>query len=316
MLSIIIPSRNIPTWPFLQKTVTDLFNKAVGDVEVIVVLDGFLPDPPLEVQSNLTIIHHLNSLGMRNSINEGVSIAKGDFIMKCDDHVLFGQGYDKILANDCDQNWLVIPARYSLDGKNWLKDGTDDECRKYGPIHYLFLTYPFLNDDQFSWGFHGKKWHGEHGFTGGYFDREKRRKNIPIDDVLSIQGSCWFMPRKLFHDLNCMQVEGYGDYQEAQELTFKVFLSSGRCVVNKNVWYAHLHKGSQYGRGYSSVSYNEKRRCEIYSTDFWMNNRWPKQTRLLKSYIEHSNWWPLETWPEDWDNPVRFKDYDYSRWLR
>ena len=164
---------------------------------------------------------------MRPAINAGVAIAKGKYICKCDDHCSFGPGYDQILAADCDENWLVVPSRYSLDGEAWLNGA--ENIKKYGPIHHLYLTYPFRNDEQFSWGLHGKKWMGERGMTGGYFDREKQRKNILIDDVLSIQGSCWFMPRQLFYDLDCMQIEGYGsDYQEAQELTFKVWLSGMR----------------------------------------------------------------------------------------
>jgi glycosyltransferase involved in cell wall biosynthesis len=321
MLSVIIPSRNVPTWPFVSKTIDGLFEQATGDVEVVIVLDGYEPNPPLQERDNLTIIHNNTSQGMRVAINQAVSVAKGKYVMKTDDHCKFSEGYDVILAADCDDNWLAVPARYSLDGQAWL-DGKEN-VRKYGPIHHLYLTYPFRNDEQFSWGMHGKKWMGEYGVTscnccrkGGYFHREEQRKNILIDDILSIQGSCWFMPRQLFHDLDCMQVQGYGDYQEAQELIFKVSLSGGRCVVNKNAWYAHLHKGSDWGRGYSSVSYNEKRRSEIYSTDFWLNNKWPKQIKTFKELIENPLWWPMDLWPTDWDNPEMFKKYDYSSWLR
>jgi glycosyltransferase involved in cell wall biosynthesis len=249
---------------------------------------------------------------MRQSINEGVSIAKGKYICKCDDHVAFSKGYDEILATDCEDNWLAVPARYSLNGEAWLNGA--DNIKKYGPIHHLTITYPFNHDPQFGYGMHGKKWFGEHGVTGGYFDREKQRKAILIDDVLSIQGSCWFMPRKLFHDLDCMQIDGYFDYQEAQELVFKTWLSGGRCVVNKKVWYAHLHKNDQWGgKGYHALRH-QKTKSEIYSTDFWLNNRWEKQTRPFKWLIEHPSWFPLESWPDGWDNPKAFKNYDYSTW--
>ena len=128
MLSVIIPSRNVPEWPFLQKTVTDLFDKAHGELEVIVVLDGFSPNPPLKERKNLILIPHSESKGMRQGINEAAAIAKGKYIMKCDDHCMFDEGYDLALAEDCDDNWLVVPRRYSLDGENWK--------RGYGPIDY------------------------------------------------------------------------------------------------------------------------------------------------------------------------------------
>ena len=43
-VSIIIPARNEV---FLQKTVSDLLTKAEGDIEVIVILDGYWPTPQL-----------------------------------------------------------------------------------------------------------------------------------------------------------------------------------------------------------------------------------------------------------------------------
>jgi len=307
MLSVIIPSRNVPSWPFTQKTVTDLFEKAKGEIEVIVVLDGYELNPPLKEQKNLTIIHHKKSKGMRFAINTGAQIAKGKYIAKVDDHCMFSEGFDLTIEKDMEPDWLVVPSRYSLDGENWE--------RRYGPIDYNFLTYPFLNDNQFGYGFHGKKWFGERGFTGGYFDREKKLKHILIDDIIAFQGSCYFLPKDLFFKMGCMQIEGYLDHQEAQELTFKTWLFGGRCVVNKKVYYCHLHKGPKYGRGYPML-WHHKIKSQIYSTDYWMNNRWPLAVRKLKWLIEKDNWWPLETWPEDWDNPERWKNYDYSLWLK
>lgn len=306
MLSVIIPSRNVPEWPFLQMTVADLFEKAAGEIEIIVILDGFWPNPPLIPANNLTIVHNSESKGMRNAINLGAKMAKGDFIMKCDDHCMFAEGYDLALAADCDKNWLAVPTRYSLDGANWK--------RGYGPLDYLYLTYPYNLDEQFGFGFHGKKWRGEHGFTGGYYDREKKCKNILIDDMLTFQGSCWFMPRELFFKIGCMQIEGYYEHQEAQELGFKVWLSGGRCVVNKKTWYAHLHKGTTYGRGYRLFKH-QMIKSQIYSADMWLNNRWPGQTIKIKQLIENTGWWwPMEEWPLDWDNPARWSGYDYSIW--
>jgi GT2 family glycosyltransferase len=242
---------------------------------------------------------------MRPAINMGMSIARGNYVMKADDHCMFGPGYDEILSADCDDNWLAVPSRYSLDGENWR--------RKYGPIDYDFLTYPYNLDDQFGFGFHGKKWHGAHGFTGGYFDREKERKHILIDDMLTFQGSCWFMTKQQFMNIGGMQFFGYMDHQEAQEMGFKVWLSGGRCVVNKKTWYAHLHKGNLHGRGYRLFKHRMIN-SQIYSAELWLNNGWEGQTRKLKWLIEHPSWWPLESWPEDWDDPKYWFKYDYKTW--
>ena len=50
-ISVIIPARNEP---FLQKTVDDVFEKAHGDLEVIVILDG--GNDHIKKRSDLRII--------------------------------------------------------------------------------------------------------------------------------------------------------------------------------------------------------------------------------------------------------------------
>ena len=316
MLSVIIPSRNVDTWPFLQKTVNNLFINAMGEVEVIVILDGFQPNPPIVPRKNLTLIYHPTAQGMRNGINLGVSLAKGAYVCKCDDHCMFGLGYDIILAMDCDVDWLVVPSRYSLNGETWLAGETDvTKLRKYGPIDYLYLTPPHEKDEQFGWGLRGKKWMGERGFTGGYFDREKKLKDKKIDDIIAFQGSCWFMHKSLFEKIGGMQEEGYRDHQECQELSFKIWLSGGRCIVNKKTWYAHLHKGSQYGRGYKLLRHHQIE-SQIYSAKTWLTNSWPGQIKPFKWLIEHPSWHPMEKWENvDLDNVEMWKNYDYSKWM-
>ena len=55
MLSVIIPSRNNE---YLQRTIDDLLEKAEGEIEIIVVLDGYWPSPMLVHDIRVSIIHH------------------------------------------------------------------------------------------------------------------------------------------------------------------------------------------------------------------------------------------------------------------
>src|SRR3990167_11393844 len=101
MVSIVIPSRS-DQW--LQKTVDDLLGKAEGDVEVIVVYDGRWADPILRDDPRVIQIHHgevHNNLGMRESINAGVLISSGEYLMVIDEQCMVDQGYDVKLAHDC-----------------------------------------------------------------------------------------------------------------------------------------------------------------------------------------------------------------------
>lgn len=286
-LSVLIPSRNEQ---FLPQTIDDIMTKATGDIECIVVLEGYWPSPPLKEYPNLITIHRSTPKGMRAAINAAASIARGKYLMKCDAHCMFDYGFDEVLKADCEDNWIVIPSRYSLDAENWAILDTGKSR-----VDYHYLCYPYDKKDTDP-GMHGVVWN----------DRARERKDNPdydIDDEMSFQGSCWFMSAHHFHNnLGGMSEEGYGTFiQEPQEIGLKTWLGEGRIVVNKRTFYAHLHKGKTYGRGYP-VSGSELRRGSAYSTDFWMNNRWTGRKRDIAWLVE--KFWPVPTWPENWEELV------------
>ena len=279
-LSVIIPSRNER---FLPQTVDDIFKKATGDVEVITVLDGYWPDPPLPDYPNMILIHRSQARGMRAAINAAASIAKGDFLMKTDAHCMFAEGFDEVLKADCDGDWLVVPRRKRLDAERWeIQDvGKPD-------VDYEFLSYPYWKPDEV--GIHGTIW------TKRIIER-LGKPEYDVDDDMSFQGSCWFMTANHFKRLGGMQEKGYGTFiGEPQEIGLKTWLGGGRQVVNKKTWYAHLHKGKKYGRGYS-INKSELVTGNAYSVDYWMNNHWPERKHDIQWLIE--KFWPVPTWPED-----------------
>jgi hypothetical protein len=151
-------------------------------------LDAYDPDPPLKDHPNLVIVRKGTVGGMRDSINRGIAISRGKYIMKADDHCAFGEGFDEILKKDCEENWISIPSRYSLDPIEWK--------RTRGPINYMYLTFPFDHHELFGTGFHGAKWHGPQGLVGSYWHLENERRRTRIDDMMIFQGSCYFMHRK------------------------------------------------------------------------------------------------------------------------
>jgi len=287
-VSVIIPARD--DHEFLVKTVDSLFANSTGDIEVIVILDGYWPSLSLGTHKNLIIIHKGSVYGMKPNINEAARIASGKYIMKLDAHCLVAEGFDEVLKADCEYDWLSIPSMYSLDPEKWERKGNAKD--------YLLLTYPYIKDDIYGKGFHGRKWHGEKGITGDYWHREKERKIILIDDIMTIQGSCWFMHKEKFFDIECFDVEQFGTFfQESQEICFKVWLSGGRVIRNKKTWYAHLHKGKKYGTPFK-LSKKRKYEIEDKMVDYWMNDKWPGQTRDFSWLID--KFWPLEGWPDDW----------------
>ncbi len=268
----------------MPQTVNDVLSKARGDVEVIVALDGY--DVPLPEDPRLKIVHHPHAQGMRACINDAAAIATGDYLLKCDAHCMFAEGYDVALSADCADNWIVIPRRWSLDAERWAI-----EQNGKGPRDYHYLDFPYA-DKAHDAGMHGVEWN----------DRRRERYGKPeydIDDTMSFQGSCWFMARSWFTGfLHGMSEEGYGTFsQEPQEIGNKTWLGGGAVKVNKKTWYAHLHKGKRWGRMYS-ISQREIIAAHAWSAAHWMNDEEPNMLHKFEWLVDR--FWALPGWLQNW----------------
>jgi glycosyltransferase involved in cell wall biosynthesis/predicted O-methyltransferase YrrM len=267
MVTVVIPARNER---FLQNTIDDLLNKASGEVEIISVLDGYWPDPPLRDDTRMRVIHFGEARGMRNAINSAVAIARGEYILKADAHTLWDEGWDAKLTADCEDNWVVVPRRKRLDAENWCVQEVNKP-----DIDYHYLSFPADPNDFGGAGLNGKPWD----------ERNRNTDKFPeIDDLMSSQGSAWFMKKDYFYELELMDEASYGKFwNEFQEIGLKCWLSGGRVVVNKKTWYAHLHKGKQYGRGYH------------------LPEEWLKQGRSYTlKWMKFGEAWHKQKYPIEW----------------
>src|SRR3990167_1910584 len=105
MLSIIIPSYKDP---LLRKTIFSLLENARGEIEIIAVLDGYWPEPSTIVSdSRVKYVHLGKNVGMRRAINAGVDVSRGEYLMRVDEHQIFGDGYDTIVTEQMEDNWIV-----------------------------------------------------------------------------------------------------------------------------------------------------------------------------------------------------------------
>lgn len=305
-VSVLIPSRRET---FLSETIEDIYTNFTGDFEVIVMLDGYWPDPPIEDKHNLTLIHSSIPKGMRNAINSCVAVANGEYLLKCDAHCAFSPGINEILKAECDQDWVVIPPRYSLDAEKW---GIEDNGKPRRDYHYLCYPDPFKPGDM---GMHGVEWWKR--------CKERTDPQYDIDDEMSSQGSCWLMSKYHFDNfLHGLSEEGYGTFaQEFQEIGNKTWLGGGRVVINKKngIWYAHLHKGSKHGRMYPQDG-KEVNEGKKYSAWYWMTNQWEGRKYDFEWLIE--KFWPIPTWDEhwmrDWNGTIEMwkKDFIAQKALR
>lgn len=303
MLSVIIPSR---VDQYLQKTIDELLLKAEGEIEIIVALDGYWPKEMIKEDPRVRVIHQGTSRfgpGMRDSINAGVALSKGKYIMKIDEHCMVDQGFDVKLIADCTDDMIVIPRRYRLDVDNWKvsEDGRP-------PIDYMFIAYPYERPYDITCGLHGAEWKKLH------FDR----KDILIDDTMSSQGSCYFMTRKWWDYIGPFETEKYGAFtHESQEIGFKTQLIGGHHVVNKKTWYAHFHKGARgHGYGFSNIQWQEHkaghRKGREFCIDYWIGNMWERRIHDFEWLVD--KFWPVPTWPDDWRERIKvdaLKDFRY-----
>jgi glycosyltransferase involved in cell wall biosynthesis len=270
--SVIIPARNEQ---YLAATIRDVLAKATGDIEVIAVLDGYDP-PGLPDDPRVRYLRKSRAEGMRPAVNDAAQLATGTFLMKCDAHCMFAEGWDEVLAAECDVDWIVVPRRYSLDPVNWVL--FPDEPRD---AHYL--SYPFQNPSKPP-QFHGLTWKA----------RGAARKHVLLDEEMSSQGSCWFQRREYFLRFGGEPLEGYGPFiQEFQQLGNRTWLSGGKVMINKKTWYAHWYK--RQGQGYV-LSPRQSREGLHYSFDFWYYNRWPARQHDLAWLVDR--FWPVPQWPE------------------
>ena len=198
-----------------------MLENARGEIEIIAVLDGYWPTFELRGDPRVRYIHLGKNSGMRNAINTGVLASQGEYIMRTDEHCVFGDGFDVILTKDCESNWIVTPRRYYLDPVEW----------KVMDIPYVYYEKLAINGDH---KFEGQKWQS----------RTQERRHIIVDETMAMQGSVWMMPRKWWDGvIGELQTEEYGPLvQDSHEMVFKTWKAGGKLMVNKNTWFAHKHK--------------------------------------------------------------------------
>lgn len=284
-VSIIIPCRNetylINGMTVLERTIKDIYEKATGDFEVIVAFDGE-PYIPLPGYKNLTILN-LPQQGTKPILNIAVGLAKGKYIIKTDAHCMFDKGFDEILQTGVEDNWVVTPRFYTLNAEEWC---WQDE--KF--CDYFFLPCPFTDRRLFRFQ------------AGGYWrDRTSQRLDIAVDENMKTHGSFFFMSKEFY--VNCLgglHSEGAGTWSgEDIEISNKTWLGpwDGKLIVNKNTWYAHMHKGGQRPRGWS-VSKGEIERSYLWTANYWMKDSWEDRKNNLEWLIEKFS--PVPTWPDNW----------------
>jgi glycosyltransferase involved in cell wall biosynthesis len=300
-LSILIPARNEM---FLAKTVKDILENMRGDTEVIVVCDGQWADPPIEDHPKVTIIYHSVSIGQRAATNEAARISKAKYVMKCDAHCGFDEGFDVKMMEVMQDNWTMVPIMRNLHAFDWVCLKCNDRtyqgitpiaCAKCGNTKEFKRDVVWIsktNPQSTSYCFDP-----EPHFQ--YFREFKSRPECKGDltETMSLQGSCFMMTRDKYWGLNVCD-ETFGSWgSQGIEVAVKSWLSGGRVIVNHRTWYSHMFrtKGGDFGFPYP-ISGRQTQYAKKHSRDLFFNNKWPLQKRPLSWLLE--KFWPVPGWTE------------------
>lgn len=233
MLSAILPSYKDP---LLHKTIDSILENAEGEIEVIPVLDGYWPETPIKDDPRVKVVHLGQRRGMREAINAGVAVARGDFIMRSDEHCIFGKGFDKIMTESCQPNWIMTATRYFLDPVQW-------KVMDVPPFIHEKLK---IRDGKFE----GQRWP----------TRDRAQRGVQVSETMAMQGSFWIMPKKWWEEvIVALDTERYGEmYQDQHEMIFKTWKAGGKMMLNKNTWFAHKHYSFPRTHKYGSQSDDPK----------------------------------------------------------
>ena len=145
---------------------------------------------------------------------------------------------------------IIIPART----EKFLNNRIHPDDRP--PIDYVYPMWQYLIKKK--------------RIAGYRWDiKTEEMKDTLIDDIMITQGSFIFMTRKHFDRMGFMQLKGYSGWgQEGEEACLSTILKGGRAVVNKNTWYAHMHKGQMHGRMYKWTTVEPS---YAYSFNYWVH---------------------------------------------
>lgn len=301
-LSILIPSRNEM---FLRHTIEDILLNIRGNTEIIAVLDGVWADPPVDDHPKVTIIHHDENIGQRAATNEAARIASGKYLVKCDAHCAFDEGFDIKMMAVMQPDWTMAPIMRNLHAFDWV-------CKKCGSRRYQGPTPTSCpkcdNTTEFErdvvWIAKKSPQSKSYCFDSephfqyyGEFNHRPEGQGL-ITPSMSLQGSFFMITREKYLELGVCD-EAFGSWgSQGIEVAAKTWLSGGQVMINHDTWYAHMFRtqGGDFSFPYH-LSGNQVHRAKKYARDLFFNNKWEKQVHPLSWLVE--KFWPVRGWSEE-----------------
>lgn len=258
-VSVIIPGR---CEQYFQRTIDSVLEAATGDVEVVAVVDGYVPDPPLQAtDGRVRIIQLDESIGQRAAYNLGVRESSGKYVMKLDAHAMVSPGFDEVLQSHCPEDAVVLPEMRRLDPRKWI-------IKPRGKTRFMFfgldLYCHFWND---------------------YRKREAAKVEYP--EVMTGQGSCWFTTRTWNDHIGLLNEDAGSWGNVGIEISLRTWLCGGTQIVNPAAWQAHWFRRDDGGFTYPMTG-RDVARAHKYTWDnyYFKDDAFAHQTRPFRWLID------------------------------
>lgn len=286
---------------FVNRTVQDILQHIEMNTEVIVILDGEWVDPPIDRNDRVTVVYHSVSVGQRSACNEGAKLANSKYVMKVDAHCSFAKGFDRILLEDIQDNWTIVPTMKNLWAFDWkckkcgnrtYQGPTLEKCSNCGSTH-LYRKIVWISKD--------KPQSNSYCFDSTphfqYFNDYTKRPEYEGDltETMSLQGSCFMLTKDKWFELDICD-EKFGSWgSQGIEVAVKTWLSGGKVIVDHKTYYAHLFRtqGGDFSFPYPQSGRqieNAKKRAR----ELLLNNKWDKQIYSISWLVK--KFWPVPGW--------------------
>jgi hypothetical protein len=287
---------------FLKRTIEDILEHSEADTEIIVVLDGAWADPAVEDHERVTLVYHPVSIGQRAACNEAARLARGEWVMKCDAHCSFAQGFDRILLEDIEPDVTMVPLMRNLHVFDWVcknghrryqgPSGPCKECGEPTERDIVWRMKPSPNSTSYAFDPSPK-----FCYFGDFKKRPEGKGDIT--ETMSLQGSCWMLSKDKYFELGVCD-ESWGSWgSQGIEVACKTWLSGGRVLCNKRTMYAHCFRtktGTDWG-----FPYPLKKRQTDYAQqcakEAFFDGKWAGAIRPLSWLIE--KFWPVPHWTDE-----------------